>query len=102
MSAGLGQAKSDFDRTIGNAVVSLAQALDMCVGINTMLNDAQRGGGSAGLQANQTYSSTESGLIIASFTDLAALAGIAHAQGTQAVANDFFFHARQLMGTIPL
>ena len=87
----------------GNAVRSLATDLAACKGINDLLNDSDRmpGGGSAALQS-LGFSSTDAGLIVASFGDLAALYRVAHAQQQQVGNNDFFFNAKKLLGTVPM
>jgi hypothetical protein len=87
---------------LGRAVVALAQALDDVVALNAMLNDADRFNGAAGLVANQGYTSPDAAAIVAAFGDLANFAAVGHNAATVPVANDFFFHAKLLMGTIPL
>ena len=87
----------------GNAVMSLARDLALCKGINDLLNDADRmpGGGSAALQS-LGLSSTDAGIIVASFGDIAALYRISHAQQQQVGNNDFFFNAKKMLGTVPM
>lgn len=98
------------NQAAGLAVANLAAALDAVVAFNAMLLNAQRFNGEAGLVANQGFSTTDAGLIVASFSDLSNLASIAvGAAGYLAQvpgqsspgANNFFFNAQQLMGTIP-
>jgi hypothetical protein len=107
--AGLPAAASDINRVCGNAVLQLAQALSQCSGLNTMLNDTTRGFGSANLAAmyqaageSAGQATTDAGLLISSFADLQNLFAVAHGQQAQAAPSDFFFHAKLLMGTVPL
>lgn len=102
MAAGLGQTVNDLNRTIGNAVIQLAQALDQCAAINTMLNNSNRGFTTADLLA-LGYVQADVTNIQESFAALALLQQIAYGQ-TAGVAeeNNYFFQAQSLMGTIPL
>lgn len=87
----------------GTAVLNLARDLALCKGINDILNDADRmpGGGEAALEG-LGFSSSDAGLIVASFGDLAALYRVSHAQQQQVGNNDFFFNAKKLLGTVPM
>ena len=100
-TAGTPAAASDVNRVCGNSVIQLAQALDQCEGVNSMLNDADRFNGATGLQANQGFTSAQATLIMASFADIHALYLVAHGQQQQVGNNDFFFNAKLLMGTTP-
>ena len=102
MTAGMPSDAFTLNDRLGRAVAALARALDDVVALNAMLNDADRFNGATGLQANQGYSAGDAAAIMAAFGDLAAYASVAHAQQTVPAANDFFFHAKLLMGTIPL
>lgn len=99
--AGLPQGKADLDRVLGNAVVGTAQALGQVVALNAMLNDPTRVGGVAGLEA-LSYTPGDAGLVIASFGDLAAYAAVGAAGALPAGPNDYWFHAKLLMGTVPM
>jgi hypothetical protein len=87
----------------GTAVLSVARDLALCKGINDVLSDTDRmpGGGSAALQS-LGLSSSDAGLIVATFSDLAALYRVGHAQQQQVGNNDFFFNAKKLLGTVPM
>jgi len=87
----------------GTAVLNAARALAQCKGINDILGDADRmpGGASSALQT-LGFSSSDAGLLIASFGDLAALYRVSHAQQQQVGNNDFFFNAKKLLGTVPM
>lgn len=100
-TAGLPAALSDINRVCGSALVQLAQALDQCEGVNTILNDADRFNGATGLQANQGFTAPQATLIMASFADIHALYQVAHGHQQQVGNNDFFFNAKLLMGTTP-
>jgi hypothetical protein len=85
----------------GQAVFNLADALATVNGINTLIADAGRlpPGGEAGLEALDGMTTTDAGLYVATFGDLANLYKVAHGQQAQPGASDFFFNARQLLGT---
>lgn len=111
MTAGLNSDSFALNDRLGRAVVTLAGALDDVVALNTMLNDGRRFNGSTGLQAAPlAYSSSDAGLIVAAYADMANLASVAHGQAGFQVqigaaplgATDFFFNARLLMGVQPL
>lgn len=111
MTAGLQADSFALNDRLGRAVVTLATALDDVVALNTMLNDGRRFNGSTGLQAAPlAYSSSDAGLIVAAYSDMANLAAVAHGQAGFQVqigagplgASDFFFNARLLMGVQPL
>lgn len=102
MTAGMPADLFSLNDRLGRAVVALATALDDVVALNAMLNDANRFNGATGLVANQGYSSTDAATVMAAFGDLANYAAVAHAAQTVPAVNDFFFHAKLLMGTIPL
>lgn len=102
MTAGLNSDQFALNDRLGRAIVALAQALDDVVGLNAMLNDANRFNGAAGLVATQGYTSAEAATIMAAFGDLANYAAVGHNALTVPVANDFFFHAKLMMGTVPL
>jgi isoaspartyl peptidase/L-asparaginase-like protein (Ntn-hydrolase superfamily) len=102
MTAGLQSDLFSLNDRLGRAVVALAAALDDVVALNAMLNDADRFNGAAGLQASQGYTAPDAATIMEAFGDLANLAAVAHAETTVPAANDFFFHAKLMMGTVPL
>lgn len=99
--AGLPMGKADLDRVLGNGVVAAAQALGNVVALNAMLNDPTRIGGMAGLEA-LTYTPDDAGLVIAAFGDLANYAAVGAAAPLPAGPNDYWFHAKLLMGTVPM
>jgi hypothetical protein len=99
--AGLPMTKADLDRVLGNAVVAAAQALGNVVALDAMLNDPARVGGEAGLEA-LAYTPTEAGLVMASYADLTAYAAVGAAGQPAPGPNDYWFHAKLLMGTVPL
>lgn len=102
MAAGLPAGVSDLNRALGQAIVNVAQSLDACLALNTMLNDTDRFGGANGLTTSGLYVATDSSLVMASFADMANLYKVAHGQQAQPGASDFFFNAKKLMGVIPL
>lgn len=103
MTAGAAADQVNFNHTIGNAVIALAQALDNCAAINTMLGNAERGFDTAGLLA-LGFTQDDVTLIQDSFQALALLQQVAYGQIAQSGASpsNFFFQAQQLMGTVPL
>lgn len=112
MTAGNPATKTDLDRMMGNAIVGLAQALDLVSGINDMLLNDQRAftvtiSDSAFVSAELSamgYSDDEITLIAEAFSALAGLRQIALGLTAQpgASATNFFFQAQQLMGVTPL
>jgi hypothetical protein len=101
MAVGLPSTLADVSAACGRAVVDLANAMNKCSAMNTMLNDANRYNGTTGLIALGA-SSADATLLVASFADLQNLSLTAHGQRAQAVASDFFFNAKLLMGVNPL
>jgi hypothetical protein len=98
MSVGFPAAKSDLDSRAGSLVTGVRDSLYNAQRFSVLLqNDARFA--AAALTA-LGYTSPEGTLLKAGFTDLANLYNIAHALGTQAVANDFFFNAGQLTGVV--
>jgi hypothetical protein len=98
--AGLSSGLAVLNNTAGNAVLQLAGALATCNGINTMLNDAERYNGQAGL-VSAGMSSAGATLLIASFADITNPYKVAHGQQATGVS-DFFFNARNLLGAQPM
>lgn len=101
IDAGLPSDPASLNRTCGAAVTNFSKAFDDCNSLNAMLNDADRYGGSAGLQA-KGMGQPAADLLVASFADIHALYLVAHGQQQQVGNNDFFFHAKLLMGTTPV
>lgn len=98
MSVGFPAAKSDVDSRAGSLVTAVRDSLYNAQRFNTLLqNDARFA--TAALTA-LGYTSAEGTLLKAGFTDMLNLYNIAHALGTQSVANDFFFNAGQLTGVV--
>jgi hypothetical protein len=111
VSAGLPADLLALNRTCGQAVVALAQALDNCVAISTMLGNPQRGFAVTGSGDSEVdplavagMSPDDAALLRNSFFALSLLAQVAYGQTAQqgAEASNFFFDAQQLMGTTPL
>jgi hypothetical protein len=85
----------------GTLLWTTARNLADCSGINDLINDSTRlpPGGSAGLQA-MGMSANDAGLHVAAFASIAAL--WRHSTNvTSAPMTDFWFSARQCMGTKP-
>lgn len=102
MTAGAPQDIANFNRTIGNAVIALAQALDQCAAINTMLNNSNRGFTTAGLLA-MGFAQADVTNIQESFAALALLQQVAYGEVAGVAAqNNYLFQAQQLLGTVPL
>jgi hypothetical protein len=91
-----------LDQRMGEVVYGTWAALEAALAMNTMLQDTDRF--SDAILTNPAgpyqYSSVKVGRIRAAFPALANLRGIAHAQGTQATPNDFFYDAKYLMGVL--
>jgi hypothetical protein len=102
VTAGLNADAVTLNRTMGQAVAALAQALDQCAAINVMLNNSNRGFTSAGLLA-LGFVQADVTNIQEAFAALALLQQIAYGQAAGvAVANNYFFQAQLLLGTTPL
>jgi hypothetical protein len=112
VTAGLPADIGTLNRTMGQAVVALAQALDTCAGINAMLYNTNRGfglvnaGGGSYTSTALTafgYSDDDINLIGAAFGALGLLQTIAYGTAAGvATDNNYFLQAQQLMGTVPL
>lgn len=100
MSVGYTSLKGDFDSRAGQLATSLAVNLYQCNQFYLLLTSSAWGQTNL---VNLGYTSGEATTLINAFTDLGgtgnSLYKIAHAGGTVASANDFFFNAKQLMGT---
>jgi hypothetical protein len=112
MTAGQSATKMDLDRIIGTAITNLAQALDLCSGINDMLLDGNRAFTITNVEGVFTsdkltalgYDSGDIALIAEAFGALAGLRQLALGQVAQpgAQPTNFFFQAQQLMGVTPI
>lgn len=96
MSVGFAVGKTDVDQQAANIALQVKRALDAAHSFKAWLDDTIH---------NDTYLTglgyqpADITLLRNSFTDLDALYKLAHALGTQASANDFFFNAKNLLGT---
>lgn len=93
MSVGYEVDKPTLDRTVGSLVVQLRSTFEQVASLKAWL-DARQDSELTTLG----YTSDDVTLLRSSFTDLNNLQKIAHAQGTQSNANDFFFNAGRLTG----
>jgi hypothetical protein len=98
--AGLPMEAGDVNRAAGQGIVQVVEAFKTITGLNAMYQDTGRGYGIASLTT--LLGAPAANLIIASYGDLANLVAIAHAQQALAEPSDFFFNAKQLLGTTPL
>ncbi len=98
MSVGFPSSKSDLDSRAGSLVCAVRDSLYNAQRFSVLLQNDTRF--SAANLITLGYVSAEGTLLKAGFTDLANLYNVAHALGTQAVANDFFFSAGQLAGVV--
>ncbi len=99
MSVGFTLTKADIDARVGTLVVTLRDTLDRCRQMNALLNDTSIFANDAALTA-LGYTSGEVTTLRAAFVSLNKLNDISHANATQASANDFFFDAKHLTGTV--
>lgn len=107
MTAGLTADIVTLNRTCGQAVLNLAQALDQVTGLNTMLQNAERGfavNGSDDPLVDGGMSTGDAATLREAFFALAELAQVAYGQAAQSGAqpSNFFFQAQQLLGCQPL
>jgi hypothetical protein len=98
MSAGFPSAKSDIDSRAGSLVVAVRDSLYNAQRFSIELANDTRFTNANLVTAG--YLSAEATLLHTAFTDLQNLYNVAHALGTQATANDFFFSAGQLTGVV--
>lgn len=85
--------KNNIDSRAGFLALTLRDTLADIVNVKTWLDTQQ----DADLTA-LGYSAAEVTLLRASFVDMFNLANIAHGQGTQPAASDFFWNAKHLTG----
>src|SRR6478609_3534755 len=97
MSVGYPQGKTEIDQRAGSVVLGVRQALQAVNDFNTYLTQATV---TDSFLVGLGYSQAEVNTLRAGITDLTNLYKIAHAAGTQASANDFFFNAGKLTGVI--
>lgn len=109
MTAGLPTDVNTLNRTVGQAVVALAQALDTCNGINDMLNNAERAWpppseGATDPLVTAGMETADATNLREAFAALALLKQVAYGEIAQSGAqpSNFFFQAQQLMGATPL
>jgi hypothetical protein len=93
MSVGFSTDKNAVDQRAGSLTLQLRTVFDQIQAMKVWL-DAQSDVTLQGLG----YTAGDITILRASFTDLDNLRKIAHAQGTQASTNDFFFNAGKLTG----
>lgn len=96
MSIGYAITKTDVDNTMGRLVVAVRESLLDCVAFKKWLDDAALG--TDAFLTTLGYSAGEITTIRAAFSAMNSLNNIAHAAGTQASTNDFFFDAKKLTG----
>ena len=96
MSVGFAVNKTDVDNQMGRLVVDVRESLEACVDFKTWLDDTALGTDT--FLTDLGYSAGEITTIRAAFSAMSNLNNIAHAAGTQASANDFFFDAKKLTG----
>lgn len=93
MSVGFSADKAAIDQRAGSLTYQLRETFNQVQTVKAWLDSK--------LDSDLTalgYSSAEVTTLRAAFTDLDNLRKVAHAQGTQAAANDFFFNAGKLTG----
>jgi hypothetical protein len=96
VSVGFTVAKNDVDAQAANIALQLRRALDAAHAWKAWLDDAIHN--DAFLTA-LGYDAPSITLLRASGADLDKLYQVAHALATQGATNDFFFNAKNLLGT---
>jgi hypothetical protein len=100
--AGLSSDRGTLDLVMGQAVLSLRDALDECSRINDMLQNDPRFTDETLTTSVQDggygYGTDEMNAIKPAFAALSKLRDIAHAQAVQSPADNFFFWANNLTG----
>lgn len=102
MSVGFTLTKADLDTRAGQLAQALRDDLARCAAFCDLLNDTSivpPANSDAFLQG-LGYSASDITTLRAAFTDLKALYNVAHAAGTVASVNDFFFNAKHLTGVV--
>lgn len=95
MTVGLPSAKVDIDNRAGYLALQLRDTFNSIQVVKDWL-DTQTDATLTSLG----YSAGDITTLRAAFTDLSNLGKVAHAQATQASANDFFFNAKKLTGVV--
>lgn len=93
MAVGFPVDKNTIDQRVGALAFQLRSTLDQVQIVKVWLDGK--------LDSDLTalgYAAGDITVLRAAYTDLDNLRKVAHAQGTQAVANDFFFNAGKLTG----
>lgn len=90
--------RTDLDNRMGALVAALRTDLQNIVEFKALLDDASLLTDTVLQGAPFSYSSADTTLIRAAFTDLKKLSDIASAAATQASTNDFWFNAKHLTG----
>lgn len=98
MSAGYEQTSNALDQRLGRAATGLRAALQEWADIDAMLNDATRFSDTILLDGAYGYQQSDIDTMRASAAAGNSLYEVAHAQATQANANDFFFDMKNLLG----
>lgn len=99
MSVGFTATKADIDARAGQLAMAVRDDLLRAAQFCDLLNDTSIFANDAALIA-LGYTQAEVTVLRAAFTDLKALYNLAHAAGTQASPNDFFFNAKHLTGVV--
>jgi len=98
VSAGYAITKTDLDNRIGALISALRTDLQNVVEFKALLDDATLLTDAVLQAAPFSYTTTETALIRAAFSDLKKLSDISNAGAVQAATNDFWFSAKHLTG----
>ena len=90
--------RTDLDNRMGVLVAALRTDLQNIVEFKALLDDASLLTDTLLQAAPYSYSSADTTLIRASFTDLKKLSDISNNLATQSATNDFWFSAKHLTG----
>lgn len=98
MAAGYTITRVDLDNRMGALIAALRTDLQNIVEFKALLDDGSLLTDAVLQAAPFSYSSGDTTLIRAAFTDLKKLSDISNATATQASTNDFWFNAKHLTG----
>lgn len=97
MSVGFPTDKGTVDQRLASLAWQLRSTFDQIAVVKTWL-DSQTDAQLTAIGYTGSATSGEVQILRTAYTDLSNLGKVAHAQATQATANDFFFWAGKLLG----
>lgn len=96
MSVGFTLTKTDVDQQAANIALQVKRSLDAAHAFKAWLDDTIH---QDSVLTGLGYAAGDITTLRAAYADLDKLYQVAHALATQAATNDFFFNAKNLLGT---